>query len=91
MEAYRSLMYRDVYVKTSRDANEWLLDTRIHCETADSGTEHRGTWIVLLTDLTGTTVINRLISTDVIVTGNQQREAFVDFQLKVNDQQVNSY
>lgn len=90
VEAYTTVIYRDVYVETSRDAeNQWLLNMRIHCETVDVGRPHHGVWRIQVADPRSGLVVQQL-TIDGTVTGDQDREASISFQMKVDSQQVSA-
>ena len=58
LTTYRSLTLRDVAVATSRDADAWRLDLRLHCEKADAGgAPPTGVWSVRLTDADGRSLL----------------------------------
>ena len=86
VEAYQTLMLRDVYAETRRNATDWILDLRVYCETADIGVPYSGTWTIRLSDTSGEMI--QPLLTDSIVLGDQDREASVDFQLNIAADQV---
>lgn len=86
MEAYQTVMYRDVYVETSRVAptGEWLLLMLVHCETVDVGVQHKGSWTIQLNDAQGVELMTETVN-DAIIVGDEEREASLEFRLKVPD------
>ena len=87
VESYTTLMYRDIYIETTRQANQWLLNMRVYCETVDVGNPHRGVWKVQVSDPRSGLVLQQS-TTDGTVTGDQDREASISFQLILDGQQV---
>lgn len=87
METYETLTLRDVYVSTSVNGTDWQVDLRMYCETTDIGVLHSGTWIVRLFDTNNYVLIHEMVA-DSLVSGNEEREATVQFQLKIAVDQV---
>lgn len=88
LETYQSITLRDVYVETSLDGSDWLVDLRMHCETADIGSTHSGTWRIQIFD-NKDVLIHEFIN-DSLISGDEEREATVRFQLKIGADQVRS-
>lgn len=88
LEAYQSITLRDVYVETSLNDGDWQVDLLMHCETTDIGVFHSGTWTIRILD-NKDVLLHELID-DSLVSGDQEREAAVRFQLKIGADQVRS-
>lgn len=88
LEAYQSITLRDVYVETSLNGSHWQVDLLMHCETADIGVSHSGTWTIRIFD-NEDVLLHELID-DSLVPGDQEREATVRFQLRIGADQVRS-
>ena len=76
VEAYDSVIIRDWWVNTQRDEaqRQWRLDMKLHCETQDSNTNHRGVFTVVIYHPDTGKVIYRLLESAVIA-GDDKREA----------------
>ncbi|XP_046449905.1 beta-mannosidase-like [Daphnia pulex] len=86
LEAYQSITLRDVYVETSLNGSDWQVDLLMHCETADIGVSHSGTWAIRIFD-NEDVLLHELID-DSLVSGDQEREATVRFQLRIGADQI---
>lgn len=86
LETYEALTLRDVYVATSLNGTNWQVDLRLYCETIDIGVSHSGTWTVRLVDNNGV-LIHEMVA-DSLLTGNGDREATAQYQLKIAAAQI---